>query len=83
MLFGYRNTHYKNIGQFNIAHSTVTFTNCGYMHDCCSICTYCSSNYILMTEMKYVSTKLLSVPKHQMMFMLTTGEMVGYSQGMS
>ena len=42
--------------------------------------------YLLNTEMKYVSTKLLSVPEHQMMFMLTTGEKVftGYeldSQG--
>ena len=32
--------------------------------------------YLLKTEMKYVSTKLLSVPEHQMMFMLTTGEKV-------
>ena len=29
--------------------------------------------YLLKTEMKYVHTKLLSVPGHQMMFMLTTG----------
>ena len=40
-------------------------------------------HYLLKTEMKYVSTKLLSVSKHEMTFMLTTEEMVGYSQGMS
>ena len=46
-----------------------------------------SAGCVVHVDVCYVvggcSTKLLSVPKHQMMFMLTTGEMVGYSQGIS
>ena len=38
MLFSHRIPITKSVGQLSIVHSTVTFTNCGYMHDCCSIC---------------------------------------------